>query len=49
MIYRFREQYGWLSNMKTANIKYKGHDFKSTENAFMWQKMLMILHGYKSV
>lgn len=38
MIYRFREQYGWLSNMKTANIHYKGHDFKSTENAFMWQK-----------
>lgn len=38
MINFFRKENGWLSNMTSVPILYKGHLFDSTEAAFMWEK-----------
>lgn len=38
MISSFRGDYGWLSNMYACKIEYRGHVFRSVENAYMWAK-----------
>lgn len=38
MIYKFREKYGWLSNMATCRVVVYGKTFESVENAYMYLK-----------
>ena len=38
MINIFRNEYGWLSNMTSVPIYYKGYNFNSVESAYLWCK-----------
>lgn len=38
MIYHFRGEYGWLSNMYNTEVLYQDLKFPASENAFMWEK-----------
>lgn len=38
MIYEFRGDFNWLSNFYSCKVKYKGYEFGSVEQAYMFAK-----------